>query len=168
LTFFALLLDYIKKIKIILYFAKKQRIKKNKIMDFHLKMQIMAYFPQIVLVFCVIICFIIIIIKVKYGFWSHQPVFHVYDILYYIWSKGIIESDLPKPNKFTNFNKIKTYSWMQVSNLQLNEFVAFVREHYWQQKENKFAPLRENVVPYFDGFSSKCYISFYKEQNPCY
>ncbi len=137
-------------------------------MDFHLKMQIMAYFPQIVLVFCVIICFIIIIIKVKYGFWSHQPVFHVYDILYYIWSKGIIESDLPKPNKFTNFNKIKTYSWMQVSNLQLNEFVAFVREHYWQQKENKFAPLRENVVPYFDGFSSKCYISFYKEQNPCY
>jgi hypothetical protein len=45
--------------------------------------------------------FIIIIlifgyIRVKFGFWALQPVFHVYNLSYMIWPPGIINHELPE------------------------------------------------------------------------
>ena len=49
-------------------------------------------------------------IKIKYRFWSAQPVFHIYDFHYWLFSPDYINKSLPEKNKFTNFkNIIKTY-----------------------------------------------------------
>ena len=44
------------------------------------KLNITEYLPYILLIIIIIILFIYGYIRVKYGFWAIQPVFHVYNI----------------------------------------------------------------------------------------
>ncbi len=41
-------------------------------------------------------------VKIKYKFWAYQPVFHHYNFLYWILPQGIINTELPRINKFCN------------------------------------------------------------------
>ena len=42
------------------------------------------------------------IYKIKYPFWSRQPVFHYHNLFYWIKPPGIIQSQRPEINKFYN------------------------------------------------------------------
>jgi len=106
---------------------------------------------------------IYIYIKVKYGFWVYQPVFHIYDISYYFWPPGIISHYLPEKNKYTNFKNIETIVYDELSKLKVTRFVNFIRTNYLQNKDNIFSPQSENIVPYFYGHTTKSFISFYNE-----
>ena len=57
-------------------------------------------------------------IRVKFGFWALQPVFHVYNLTYLIWPPGIINHDLPEKNKYTNFKNIETIIYSELSDLK--------------------------------------------------
>jgi hypothetical protein len=62
-------------------------------------------------IFIILISIIIIIytyIRIKYGFWFLQPVFHVYDFWYMFAPPGIINHELPKENRYTNFKNIES------------------------------------------------------------
>ena len=98
-----------------------------------------------------------IFIKVKYGFWASQPVFHVYDFAYMMWPPGIIRHELP------NFKNIDTIVFNELSDIRLNQFVQFIRLNYLQNKENVFSPEKPNVVAYFNGHNTKSFYSFYTE-----
>ena len=63
------------------------------------------------MVFIILIFYIYI--KLKFGFWVVQPVFHVYDIFYMIWPPGIINHNLPEKNKYTNFEVLSIYKFNQ-------------------------------------------------------
>ena len=54
---------------------------------------------SIVFIISIYVIFIMYI-KIKYPFWSKQPVFHYHNIKYWINPPGIIEHKLPKINKF--------------------------------------------------------------------
>ena len=63
-----------------------------------------------ILYYIIIISWILIIIygylKVKYKFWYNQPIFHIYDLHYYLYP-GIIDNELPEQeNIFYNFFKV--------------------------------------------------------------
>ena len=103
-------------------------------------------------------------IKYKYGFWMIQPVFHVYDIQYMISYPGIINHELPKKNKYTNFKNIETVEYNQINELKMGQIVKFIQMNYLNHKDNKFSPKVENVTPYFYGHSSKSFFSFYNEE----
>jgi hypothetical protein len=45
----------------------------------------------------------------------------------------------------------------------MNQFVNFIQLHYLQNKNNKFMPKKENVVPYFSHLNAPVYFSFYYE-----
>ena len=47
-------------------------------------------------------------IKVTFKFWAYQPVFHVYNLYYWLFPPGIIEHHPPEKNKFVNLTNIKT------------------------------------------------------------
>jgi GNAT superfamily N-acetyltransferase len=102
-------------------------------------------------------------IRVKFGFWALQPVFHVYNLTYFIWPPGIINHDLPETNKFTNFKNIETIVYSELSDLKINKFVNFVKIHYLQNKENTYSPKKKNIIPYFNSHNSKSFFSFYTE-----
>ena len=126
----------------------------------------MIEYLSYILFFTTLIIFIIYIyIRVKYGFWVVQPVFHVYDFIYMLKPPGIINRDLPEKNKYTNFKNIDTIMFQEVSELKLTRFVNFIRSNYLQNKENIFSPKSENIIPYFKGHNVKPFISFYNEEN---
>ena len=67
------------------------------------KINNMFEYLSYILCFGILIIFLIYIyIRVKYGFWVLQPVFHVYDFGYMFNPPGIIQDSLPEKNKYTN------------------------------------------------------------------
>jgi hypothetical protein len=94
-----------------------------------------------------------------------QPVFHVYDLLYIFKPPGIIQHSLPEKNKYTNFKNIETIIFPELSELKKTRLVNFIRSNYLQNKDNIFSPQSENIIPYFTGYNSKPFVSFYNEEN---
>jgi len=62
----------------------------------------MLEYISYILFFGILIIFIIYIyIRLKFGFWAIQPVFHVYDFAYMLNPPGIIDDYLPQKNLST-------------------------------------------------------------------
>jgi hypothetical protein len=103
-------------------------------------------------------------IKYKFQFWTMQPVFHVYDLKYFFFGKGIIMQKLPEKNKYCNFKNIETLTYgKNLSDPQINKFINFIIGNFLQNKENKFMPKKDNITPYFEGHNHPSYFSFYNE-----
>lgn len=107
-----------------------------------------------------------IYIRLKYGFWSIQPVFHVYDAFYLFSNPKIISSRLPEKNKYTNFEHISTMNAESVieSELKQTRLVKFICSQYLQNADNVFSPKLDNLLPYFKGHNFPAYFSFYEEK----
>ena len=120
-----------------------------------------------VLCFGILIIFLIYIyIRLKYGFWVMQPVFHVYDYSYMLNPPGIIQHSLPEKNKYTNFKDIDTIVFSQLTNIQKIRFTNLIKTDYIQNKDNIFSPQSDNINPYFVGHNDKSFISFfYKDEH---
>lgn len=121
------------------------------------------YIPYILFFIVLIILIIYIYIRLKFGFWALQPVFHIYDIGYLFFPPGIITHTLPTQNKYTNFKNINTILYSELSDVKKTQFVNFIKLHYLQNKDNIFSPSSKNVLPYFNSHSDKSFISFYTE-----
>ena len=100
-------------------------------------------------------------IKVKFGFWAYQPVFHYYNLFYWIYPKGIINKELSETNKFCNFYNIQTTYFEERDENTLKEIIGFLRTHYYNNKCGKYLPTKEAVSSYFIGNNSKTFISTY-------
>ena len=125
----------------------------------------LEYLSYILFFTTITIIFIYAYIRVKFGFWAVQPVFHVYDIGYMLKAPGIIDDYLPEKNKYTNFNNIDTIVFSELTSLQTQRFVALIRQHYLQNKDNIFSPQAENIVPYLSGHNAKTFVSLYTEDH---
>ena len=123
------------------------------------------YISYILFFTTLIIFFIYIYIRLKYGFWAVQPVYHIYDLFYMFKPPGIICSALPEKNKYTNFKNIETIVSTELSKLKETRLVNFIRSNYLQNKDNVFSPQSENIIPYFVGHNTKTFITFYNEDN---
>jgi hypothetical protein len=102
-------------------------------------------------------------IRIKYGFWLIQPVFHVYDFKYMINPPGIINDYLPKKNKYTNFKNIDTTIYAELNQLQKQRFLNLIKANYLKRGDNTFLPSLNNITPYFTGHNDKSFVSFYFE-----
>jgi hypothetical protein len=125
----------------------------------------LEYLSYILFFSCVIIFIVFIYIRIKFGFWVNQPVFHVYDFSYMINPPGIINENLPGKNKYTNFKNIDTIVYSDVSDLMFNRFLNLIKLNYLRNKDNIFSPKSENIKPYFFGHNDKSFVSFYNENN---
>lgn len=113
-----------------------------------------------------IIVFVMIIfacIRLKYRFWSLQPVFHFYDMYYWFINVGIIRKELPEKNRYVNLKKIKTLDFENVDELTKKRLTTLIRLNYFVNHENKYAPKMENIMPYFTMHNSKAYWSYFAE-----
>lgn len=117
----------------------------------------------IIMVVILIIMLVMAYIKYKFGFWVSQPVFHIYDLAYMMYPPGIINHDLPEKNKYTNFANIETIDFGQLSELKTTQLVNFIKTNYLRNRDNIYAPEKENVVPYFTSLTAPSFVSFYTE-----
>jgi len=113
----------------------------------------------------IVIAYIIFMlyVKIKFPFWSIQPVFHFYNILYWIDPPGIIRHDLPLVNKFCDFYHITSYKFNEITSLQLQKCVNFIQYYYLNNNNAHYYPELENFLPYFQGFTEPCFISLYEK-----
>ena len=121
------------------------------------------YVLYILLIIIIIIICIAAYIKIRFRFWSVQPVFHIYDFHYYLFPPGIINAELPEKNKYCNFVNIETIKYDAISELRMSQFVKFIRTNYLQNKDNRYIPKKNNVMAYFEGHNATSFFSFYYE-----
>lgn len=121
----------------------------------------LEYLSYILCFGLLIICIIYIYIRVKYGFWVLQPVFHIYDYSYMIKPPGIIDTSFPSKNKYTNFREIDTIPFSEMTSVQKQRFINLIKLNYLQNKDNIFSPQSENIMPYFIGHNDKSFVSFF-------
>ena len=114
-----------------------------------------------VIILCIILFFVYI--RLKYKFWALQPVFHFYDLYYWVINVGIIRKELPEKNRYVNLKKITTKTFEDIDERRLKQLVLLIRLNYLRNGENKYAPKRENIVPYFVGHNAKTYWSYFTE-----
>ena len=116
------------------------------------------------LLFLVIIFLIIkFYIYKKYGFWYYQPVFHYYDLHYWLFSIGVINKELPKPNKFCNFYNIKSINYNDISGSVIDEIIDFIQKYYYNKNTCKYLPTKTKFSSYFESNNKKSVISLYKK-----
>jgi len=113
------------------------------------------------IILCIILFFVYI--RLKYKFWALQPVFHFYDLYYWIINVGIIRKELPEKNRYVNLKKITTKTFEDIDERRLKQLILLIRLNYLRNGENKYAPKRENIVPYFVGHNAKTYWSYFTE-----
>ena len=113
------------------------------------------------IILCIILFFVYI--RLKYKFWALQPVFHFYDLYYWVINVGIIRKELPEKNRYVNLKKITTKTFKEIDERSLKQLVLLIRLNYLRNGENKYAPKRENIVPYFVGHNVKTYWSYFTE-----
>ena len=124
---------------------------------------LIEYMPYIFAILVILTILVFTYLRVKYGFWYHQPVHHIYDIRYYFFPPGIIQPSLPESNKYTNFKQIETKQFNTVSSLEISKFTTFIRTNFLRNGENIFTPTKENIIPYFTGFTQPSFFSFFYE-----
>ena len=61
-------------------------------------------FRYVVLFFVLFILVLIGIYKIKFQFWSRQPVFHIHNLKYWLIPPGIIQHHKPEKDKFYEIN----------------------------------------------------------------
>ena len=116
---------------------------------------------MLIILILIIIILVVLCLKLKYGFWCGQPVFHCYDIHYMIFPPGIINNFPPVKNRYTNFKEINTVIFSELSELQVTRFINFIKYNYLKNGDNIFWPEKENILPYFKGHNSQPFFSFY-------
>lgn len=121
------------------------------------------YLPYIIIIIVIILIIVIAYIRIRFGFWAVQPVFHIYDFGYMVFPPGIINQELPLENRYCNFKNIETINYANVTDIQMNKFIQFVQTHYLQNNDNVFNPKKTNIEPYFSHHHAMSMFSFYKE-----
>ena len=103
----------------------------------------------------------------KFRFWAKQPVFHIYDLWYYLFPCGIIRLDLPsREDKYNNFKDIDTIKLDELSNVNKEKFVSFIQTHFLRSRELNYKPKKENIFPYLTGLDGgSVFISLYRKKN---
>ena len=95
--------------------------------------------------------------RLKYPFWSIQPVFHYHMLHYWIFPPGIIDSSIPTQNskyynsqiKFNKINSLDTTAWREAIHLISNNFLKEKNCYY-----NPSSLFIKSVFPYNHSYLS--------------
>lgn len=119
------------------------------------------YYLYLLLIFFILYIICKVYIRIKYKFWAYQPVFHYYDLWYWISQKGIINKELPETNKFCNFLNISTKDFSELDENTLKDIIGLIRTHYYRNKYADYLPTLSSFSSYFIGNNDKTFISLY-------
>lgn len=100
-------------------------------------------------------------IKLKYKFWANQPVFHYYNILYWLYPVGIIDNNLPNANKYCNFINTTTKNFLDYNKDELKEIVKLIRNNYNRNNDANYLPDKDSFSQHFISHIDKCYVTVY-------
>lgn len=121
-----------------------------------------------ILIIIGILLALFILVKVKFRFWSQQPVFHIYNLRYWLFPPGIIQHTSPPVTKYYDY-KIFCDTYQNLSTEKKELFYSLLRSHYLYKRDVKYAPSKSDIFEYFhchndNSFISLCYEYFCEYQ----
>ena len=96
------------------------------------------------------------IFKIKFHFWSIQPVFHIYDLQHWFNPYKIIETKLPSINKYVNIIDIRTYSIDEINETDIKNFCNFLKSYYLRNKRSEYLPEEKHIMEYLKFTNRLC------------
>ena len=109
----------------------------------------------------VILCGLILYTKIRFPFWSGEPVFHIYDIHHWIRPKGIISEQAFKERNyyklrdeqylFSNINKLPEKS--------LKETLDLLGSNFLHDEDMEYVPTKSAFLSYFNQHKYTPFIS---------
>ena len=115
-------------------------------------------FFNIIIIIGIIIFLCIGFFKLKYPFWSRQPVFHYHKLNYWLFPPGIIQESLPEKNKFYDYD-IEFYNMNNVPTEKKTLFTNFIREHFLPNYSEFYTPDDDAIMDNFLHHNDKSFIS---------
>ena len=123
--------------------------------------------------------FLLLFLKCKMPFWSKQPVFHWYNLMYWLGGPpGLIDPSLPLINKYVDLFNIKTFSLAdyepdtkQTNKNDINKTICeFIKANYIYASERDktqvdYSPSQENLLAYLLNSNHPSYFTVYQEPN---
>ena len=111
-------------------------------------------------IFYLLISIIIILylwIKLRFPFWSRQPVFHIYNLYYWLIYEGVIQTELPEKNKYYGYN-YKTSKYITT-----NSLVEFIGDHFLNRHDIVYSPTIESITTLFKHSIQPLLTTYYKD-----
>jgi len=96
--------------------------------------------------------------RIKYPFWSIQPVFHYYNLYYWCFPPGIINHELPKKHKKYYDDTILFLELSQLKNHQSSDCLTLLQHHYLRSKEVDYIPSEKAFVSYLQNLQTESFI----------
>lgn len=122
----------------------------------------MEYYYLLIIFFIITIVFRFYV-KITYKFWAYQPVFHYYNLFYWIYPIGIVNKDVPESNKYCNFINITNKNYFDYNDTEILEIVDLIRKHYNRNSDANYLPSKQAFMAYFTSHNDKSYISVYNK-----
>ena len=109
----------------------------------------------------------IIYFRIRYKFWSKQPVFHLHNIRYWLFPPGIIQHDQPKLGKFFD-RLIKTKKYSQLSKKDKYDIHQLLFSYYLYEKDIFYKPSKKSIFKYLQNHDEEAFISLFFKKKPFY
>ena len=138
------------------------------------------YYLLLYLIIALLLAYICLVayIKIKLQFWRTQPVFHIYNLVYWLNPPGIIDTKIPETenNKYMNHINIKTFKLADIEEknaLTLDKCCNFIKNYYAvhsfaQNSDPEYLPTKNNIIGYMNGANHAAYITVYQEPEVLY
>jgi hypothetical protein len=131
------------------------------------------FYFSIILIVISYLCFTAYL-KYKLKFWLTQPVFHMYNLWYWIKPPGIINTDLPSvqaitqngAGKYLNQFHIKTLEFESIKedNVMCERICNFIKSYYiYGSKTANYTPTKENILDYHIGTNHPSFFTIYEK-----
>ena len=140
-------------------------------MPFSVSLSNIAYI--IILLFVLVYLSFTAYLKYKLKFWLTQPVFHIYNLWYWMHPPGIISRDLPSITSITqkgaanylNQYNIKTINLEGIEDTILcDQICNFIKTNYiFQSKQAVYTPTKSNILEYHKGANHPSFFSIYQQ-----
>ena len=102
--------------------------------------------------------------KIRYRFWTLQPVFHRYQWYNWFFQNRLINADLPEVNKYLNPLNISVKNYEQISNNDFNAIISLYNKYSKAVKGTSNSYSIKNIEPYLTSHNHPIHIALHKNE----
>jgi hypothetical protein len=99
-------------------------------------------------------------------FWSKQPVFHIYNIFYWLKPPGLISTDMPLISKYVDLLNIKTHKVGDEDERKtlFTSICNFIKDNYVKDKKyTNYSPSQNEIINYLEASNHASYFTVYQQ-----
>jgi len=99
-----------------------------------------------------------VFVKLKFRFWSSQPVFHIYNLRYWLFPPGLLQHDMPPKTTYYS-SAIECDTFDKISTEKKALMCSLIKSHFLYRRKARYAPTTSSILNYFKYHTSKPFIS---------